>query len=120
MIAASALYRARQTLIDTSVGATDQTLKNVPGSVTMIDAENRHASEWYFLKLYDAATVNVGTAVPKYSFAIAPGTAINLDFHHLPLLFETAIHYAVAQERGAGATAPTTAPTVMFEYFSSD
>lgn len=106
--------RLSQTL-DTAVDQTDQTLKSGPGTIEEIDVANTHATEWLYLKLYDAAAVTVSSATPTYSYALEPATARTIQLLR-PLHFGTEIHYAAAQERGAGATAPTTDPSVHFRY----
>lgn len=102
-------------LLDTSVGATDQALKTSAGVLVGFDASNTHATEWAYLKFYDAASVTVTTAVPTWSVALPPASAVRVEYDRA-VKFDTAIHYACTQERGAGATAPTTPPTVHFRY----
>ena len=108
-------YSRVSTTLDTSVGATDQTLKTSAGLLLGFDAANTHATEWVYLKLYDASSVTVSSAAPTYSFALPPASVQRVEFEW-PRKFLTAIHYACAQERAAGATAPTTAPSIEFRY----
>ena len=107
-------HRVLQTQ-DLTVDETDATLKSSEGIIVEIDVANTHATEWLYLKLYDAASVTVSSAVPTYSYALEPNTSRTIQLIR-PLKFDTAIHYAATTERGAGDTGPATDPSVHFRY----
>jgi hypothetical protein len=103
---------------DADVDNTAQALKTSAGKLYGIYIANPNASAEH-VHLYDvaAASVTVGTTVPKMTFKIAASAEANLSFDDAPVIFNTAMTYSATDEADAGNTDPTTGLVVTFLYF---
>jgi hypothetical protein len=88
----------------------------VVGRVYNLTAFNPHASAIAYLHFYDerAASVVVGTTVPRRTFPLPPMGGVDTA-RTAPIEFPTAISYAVTLG-ATGSTPPSSACVVGFEY----
>ena len=97
-------------LIDTVVAATPVTAKASSAVLHSIEMDNTAVAAATYLKLYNTATVTVGTTVPDWVIMI-PASVSRTITCPSGVTFGTALAYAAVT---AGGTAGTTATTGNF------
>lgn len=115
---ASEVANGISTLFDASAAQTAEALKATAGIYYGMEVYNANLAAPIFFQFFNvaAASVNVGTTVPKMVVCVLPGAKVGFDFSSVGVPFTTAMSYAcTSTATGSGAPGATISPTFFYK-----